>query len=111
MYFIMVLCGQDSASVGIESEGLATDINTVRMGSSGTIYHLQGCNVPKPEEGGPSFVSAARAIFFFASRRRHTRLQGDWSSDVCSSDLFPLPRTACHWLRKVAPSYSQSTAQ
>src|SRR5205807_4244931 len=23
------------------------------------------------------------------SRRRHTRLQGDWSSDVCSSDLFP----------------------
>src|SRR3989454_12344122 len=27
--------------------------------------------------------------FFFSSRRRHTRLQGDWSSDVCSSDLFP----------------------
>src|SRR5688500_20243618 len=27
------------------------------------------------------------AWFFFSSRRRHTRLQGDWSSDVCSSDL------------------------
>src|SRR5256885_12170767 len=27
------------------------------------------------------------AMFFFSSRRRHTRLQGDWSSDVCSSDL------------------------
>src|SRR2546426_5639984 len=27
------------------------------------------------------------ADFFFSSRRRHTRLQGDWSSDVCSSDL------------------------
>src|SRR2546426_7200567 len=27
------------------------------------------------------------AFFFFSSRRRHTRLQGDWSSDVCSSDL------------------------
>src|SRR5256885_13065988 len=27
-------------------------------------------------------------IFFFSSRRRHTRLQGDWSSDVCSSDLL-----------------------
>src|SRR5256885_2172439 len=27
---------------------------------------------------------------FFSSRRRHTRLQGDWSSDVCSSDLVPL---------------------
>src|ERR1039457_5107308 len=26
-------------------------------------------------------------IVFFSSRRRHTRLQGDWSSDVCSSDL------------------------
>src|SRR5256885_2531601 len=26
-------------------------------------------------------------IFVFSSRRRHTRLQGDWSSDVCSSDL------------------------
>src|SRR5256885_10311640 len=25
---------------------------------------------------------------FFSSRRRHTRLQGDWSSDVCSSDLL-----------------------
>src|SRR2546426_12480208 len=27
-------------------------------------------------------------MFFFSSRRRHTRLQGDWSSDVCSSDLL-----------------------
>src|SRR5688572_32794341 len=26
-------------------------------------------------------------IFFFASRRRHTRFDCDWSSDVCSSDL------------------------
>src|SRR5256885_9798529 len=29
-------------------------------------------------------------FFFFSSRRRHTRLQGDWSSDVCSSDLMPM---------------------
>src|SRR5437764_7240883 len=29
-------------------------------------------------------------FFFFSSRRRHTRYIGDWSSDVCSSDLgFP----------------------
>src|SRR5256885_2761069 len=44
-------------------------------------------------------------FFFFSSRRRHTRLQGDWSSDVCSSDLAPvrlrvpegdtLPRYVC----------------
>src|SRR5205085_8750322 len=28
--------------------------------------------------------------FFFSSRRRHTRFDCDWSSDVCSSDLTPL---------------------
>src|SRR5690606_19722857 len=27
-------------------------------------------------------------IFFFSSRRRHTRFSRDWSSDVCSSDLW-----------------------
>src|SRR5690242_12562229 len=27
-------------------------------------------------------------LFFFSSRRRHTRLTCDWSSDVCSSDLL-----------------------
>src|SRR5699024_11928792 len=27
--------------------------------------------------------------FFFSSRRRHTRSKRDWSSDVCSSDLYP----------------------
>src|SRR5256885_4332681 len=38
-------------------------------------------------------------FFFFSSRRRHTRLQGDWSSDVCSSDLvlgWECPRLALH---------------
>src|SRR5207302_2665798 len=29
----------------------------------------------------------ASAVFFFSSRRRHTRFSRDWSSDVCSSDL------------------------
>src|SRR6267154_3676759 len=28
------------------------------------------------------------SVFFFSSRRRHTRWTGDWSSDVCSSDLI-----------------------
>src|SRR3712207_7280659 len=28
-----------------------------------------------------------RGLFFFSSRRRHTRYWRDWSSDVCSSDL------------------------
>src|SRR2546430_15573397 len=30
-------------------------------------------------------------LFFFSSRRRHTRFDCDWSSDVCSSDLQPSP--------------------
>src|SRR5690606_39522436 len=29
----------------------------------------------------------AYVLFFFSSRRRHTRFSRDWSSDVCSSDL------------------------
>src|SRR5205807_4055883 len=33
---------------------------------------------------------AGDTCFCFSSRRRHTRLQGDWSSDVCSSDLMRL---------------------
>src|SRR3989338_10464290 len=33
-------------------------------------------------------------VFFFSSRRRHTRWNCDWSADVCSSDLVALdPRT------------------
>src|SRR2546429_9343451 len=30
----------------------------------------------------------ALLLFFFSSRRRHTRCSRDWSSDVCSSDLY-----------------------
>src|SRR2546429_141284 len=33
-------------------------------------------------------VSTRLFDFFFSSRRRHTRCSRDWSSDVCSSDLF-----------------------
>src|SRR5690348_17823458 len=33
-------------------------------------------------------------FFFFSSRRRHTRWTGDWSSDVCSSDLEAALQTA-----------------
>src|SRR5256885_12473108 len=47
-----------------------------------------------------------RVFFFFSSRRRHTRLQGDWSSDVCSSDLAlvagahkPVAGNVAVWIR------------
>src|SRR5690606_19592465 len=41
--------------------------------------------------------------FFFSSRRRHTRFSRDWSSDVCSSDLYRRdPFDASH-----APAFEQ----
>src|SRR5437762_5645618 len=42
----------------------------------------------EPSSTRPELVTTrARWPFFFSSRRRHTRYIGDWSSDVCSSDL------------------------
>src|SRR5437762_4200975 len=40
-------------------------------------------------------------FFFFSSRRRHTRYIGDWSSDVCSSDLLFLGRNEENGIRCV----------
>src|SRR5256886_15897987 len=47
-------------------------------------------------------------FFFFSSRRRHTRFDCDWSSDVCSSDLArprPAKKRAC----RPAPLATSST--
>src|SRR5207253_5985407 len=38
--------------------------------------------------GGSVFHDYDCGFFFFSSRRRHTRWPRDWSSDVCSSDLW-----------------------
>src|SRR5947207_5836814 len=35
-----------------------------------------------------SLTAFSDCVFFFSSRRRHTRSLCDWSSDVCSSDLI-----------------------
>src|SRR5207302_5111653 len=47
-------------------------------------------------------------VFFFSSRRRHTRFSRDWSSDVCSSDLglagFEGRASVRTWLYHVATS-------
>src|SRR5688500_19277401 len=47
-------------------------------------------------------MRTAQSSFFFSSRRRHTRLQGDWSSDVCSSDLSvsETGNGRSHWIAK-----------
>src|SRR2546429_2313713 len=39
--------------------------------------------------GGDGADHNVPVVFFFSSRRRHTRCSRDWSSDVCSSDLTP----------------------
>src|SRR2546430_2960575 len=41
-----------------------------------------------------SYRQSALLCVFFSSRRRHTRFDCDWSSDVCSSDLRPRPPSA-----------------
>src|SRR5439155_13896885 len=45
-------------------------------------------------------------LFFFSSRRRHTRWPRDWSSDVCSSDLhrFKLTASRAQWIYKKVDS-------
>src|SRR6266481_7585649 len=53
----------------------------------------------------PSAIAAYLVFFFFSSRRRHTRWNCDWSSDVCSSDLVDddaAPTGLAHGERQVA---------
>src|SRR5690242_4079808 len=94
-----------------ESGKLAYDYLTNRQLSDELIHHFEVCYAPDPidrlykmlrtknnsvsemmslglvkqnEEG--HYYDVFRNRFFFSSRRRHTRLTCDWSSDVCSSD-------------------------
>src|SRR5262249_59921435 len=68
---------------------------------------------------------ACLSLFFFSSRRRHTRLVSDWSSDVCSSDLHennhsfmesPVMRVSLspqfgRWQRQIAESLVPSSGR
>src|SRR5258706_8170534 len=65
----------------------------MRLGSDGS-----GGECVRTHEAGAIFIIVDRVVesetellvvcfVFFSSRRRHTRLVSDWSSDVCSSDL------------------------
>src|SRR5690625_6269996 len=52
-------------------------------------------------------------FFFFSSRRRHTRWPRDWSSDVCSSDLFTRPRSwsgMIRWRRDTVITFHSTIA-
>src|SRR5438094_7835072 len=68
----------------------------------------------------PAPLMSPVPLFFFSSRRRHTISYGDWSSDVCSSDLaswrgfavvflhaYANPRHEAEALRLIAEHYPQ----
>src|SRR2546430_7267400 len=54
----------------------------VRRWQEGPVYHQERRPVP-----ARLYQLVDGFFFFFSSRRRHTRFDCDWSSDVCSSDL------------------------
>src|SRR2546430_6966040 len=55
--------------------------------SSNTVRKYNASSAESSLSRTPGGVSLFRRNFFFSSRRRHTRFDCDWSSDVCSSDL------------------------
>src|SRR5207253_7821090 len=56
---------------------------------------------PVPVLDRPLQIAERQAgVFFFSSRRRHTRWPRDWSSDVCSSDLKLLIGNVFHQLQQ-----------
>src|SRR2546430_685427 len=56
-------------------------------GRSANDLHAECCQYRCAPEYGKAY-GRRRCLFFFSSRRRHTRFDCDWSSDVCSSDLY-----------------------
>src|SRR5256885_67850 len=65
------------------SSTLYFDSLTVNAGNGGYRHCMQ---MDTSVNAANQVVSVGADIaFFFASKRRHTMLQGDWSSDVCSS--------------------------
>src|SRR5256886_12853232 len=74
----------------------------------GTAGEQPGARGPRPPSPPPACPprwpsgcasSGSGSVFFFSSRRRHTRFDCDWSSDVCSSDLTVESKT--NFLRAV----------
>src|SRR6266571_4837026 len=59
----------------------------ILIGWQSVCFAAAGVNQEAERDWKSSFP--LEVCFFFSSRRRHTRLTCDWSSDVCSSDLEP----------------------
>src|SRR5439155_24291683 len=82
----LVFAGTRSALFGKAGDGwkqIVTFMNESRLGVG-----IQGIGVATAAlEKAAEYAARRVQIFFFSSRRRHTRWPRDWSSDVCSSDL------------------------
>src|SRR5450432_2828401 len=85
----------DVATLIAKNMGLKLEL--VPVTSSNLIYYLQ---------------TQKADLFFFSSRRRHTRSDRDWSSDVCSSDLFLILEDAITliWGQRSYPAYQPMAA-
>src|SRR6516162_10980149 len=70
------------------------DVYTLDGRHDGGYYTVKDCvtiDVLPRTPGHNVYVGFMVWSFFFSSRSRHTSSQGDWSSDVCSSDLHARP--------------------
>src|SRR5256885_21794 len=71
---------------GVNATPLPT-VNTTRYSDHAAWLGTMNPDTNKiPKHLFQGYWNIYNTYFFFSSRRRHTRLQGDWSSDVCSSD-------------------------
>src|ERR1035438_10734695 len=64
------------------------------------VWLVTAANIVCAKKGAPvEFLF--KDVYFFSSRRRHTRGLSAWSSDVCSSDLLPMDccKPVLNWLR------------
>src|SRR2546421_3640371 len=57
-----------------------------------------------------SMLISCQIFFFFSSRRRHTRSDRDWSSDVCSSDLDLIIQSVKQYKAECVKRYDEIVA-
>src|SRR5437762_2631515 len=96
----------DSLAMGLLDNKNIANEPCIREEEAGQRHSkIATCRVVKKQRASSIYrLEPLDKIFFFSSRRRHTRYIGDWSSDVCSSDLH-------RGARKVQPDIGCRTPQ
>src|SRR2546430_7792487 len=75
-----------TVDVGARNDAVYAQFMGVNELAAAQHYGIVLQSVGRNADGNEISVDRA-GVFFFSSRRRHTRFDCDWSSDVCSSDL------------------------